>query len=104
MTFFPLAATSRPIFDILMFSLPENQNNSANKADSTPNMANSKRQLQRVSVRFPAISFDLIPKRNYGLQTSCLLGMAEIIWSEISFTIVNYVDLKYPITERILKC
>ena len=34
-----------------------------------------------------------------GLQTFRLLGMAEIIWSEISFAIVNYVDLKHPITE-----
>ena len=33
-----------------MFSLPENQNNSAYKTDSTPNKANLKRQLQRVSV------------------------------------------------------
>lgn len=62
MTFFPLAATFRPIFDVLMFSFPENQNNSANKVDSTPYVANSERQLQRVSVRFSVISFDLIPR------------------------------------------
>lgn len=83
MNFFSPAATLRPIFDILMFFFPENQNNSTNKTDKYNYMAKSKRLLQRVSICFPVIS-SLIPKKNYGSQTS-RLGMVEIISSEISF-------------------